>query len=114
MNGTIKNRSNIKSAAMLSIAAGLVAICAYNFQDKAQDELTAACVCDANASYDKSLPASHPKNRCAEKTELSWKTWLVGNNNSNQFHFVDLVELLSGHQDRPLEEIPSASPDSQY
>ncbi len=39
--------------------------------------------------------------QCAAQTTLSWQNWLVGRGSSSQFHFVDLLELLYGHRDRP-------------
>ncbi|MBY6187818.1 hypothetical protein KUV89_14445 [Marinobacter hydrocarbonoclasticus] len=38
---------------------------------------------------------------CAAQSGLNWHTWLVGRGGSSQFHFVDLLELLYGHEKRP-------------
>ena len=43
------------------------------------------------------LPASHPVNKCAAKPSqgISWSEWFTGRSSSYQFHFIDLLELLS-------------------
>lgn len=67
-----------------------------------------ACVCNGTASYDASLPASHPKNMCANKRQdVSWLGWLTGHNGTGQFHFVDLFELLYKKHSSSQENIPS-------
>jgi hypothetical protein len=69
-----------------------------------------ACVCDSSTSYNTSLPSSHPSNRCAEQSnDVSWGNWITGNSRSSQFHFIDLLELIHGHKDKPLNEIPTSS-----
>jgi hypothetical protein len=52
------------------------------------------------------FPVSHPVNRCAsEKPEndISWITWFSGRSPSFQFHYLDLLELLSRTTDEPTE-----------
>ncbi|MBY5923219.1 hypothetical protein [Ferrimonas balearica] len=39
--------------------------------------------------------------QCAAQSSLTWQKWLVGRSGSSQFHFVDLLELLYGHDERP-------------
>ncbi|MBW3140353.1 hypothetical protein [Ferrimonas balearica] len=39
--------------------------------------------------------------QCAAQSPLNWHNWLVGRSGSSQFHFVDLLELLYGHEKRP-------------
>ncbi|USD37896.1 MULTISPECIES: hypothetical protein [Ferrimonas] len=38
----------------------------------------------------------HCDNQCAHASieSLKWRTWLAGSSGSNQFHYVDLLELL--------------------
>lgn len=50
---------------------------------------------------DTSLPVSHPANRCAlEKSAgVSWSSWLSGKTHGYQFHYLDLLELLSRRSD---------------
>jgi hypothetical protein len=68
----------------------------------AKNNLTSlACGCSYAIELDISLPLSHPKNRCAEgngntsNKDVSWFTWLSGKAKSHQFHYLDLLELLS-------------------
>jgi hypothetical protein len=50
-----------------------------------------------NAGFNKELPVSHPVNRCAttQSQGVSWSEWFTGRSSSYQFHFIDLLELLS-------------------
>ena len=53
-------------------------------------------------SFDVSLSAKHPLNRCAtDKPEnsVSWTKWFSGRSSSYQFHYLDLLELLSKTSD---------------
>lgn len=69
----------------------------------AKNSLTSlACGCSYATKLDVSLPVSHPKNRCAEDNparDINWFTWLSGKTRSNQFHYLDLLELLSRHSE---------------
>lgn len=64
------------------------------------------CNCDAGVELDNSLPLSHPANRCAsgQKSAVSWLSWLKGGSQSVQFHFLDLLELLSRQVDPSSEQ----------
>lgn len=59
------------------------------------------CSCEANISFDHTLPLSHPINRCAstQSEAVSWSSWFSGRSSSYQFHFIDLLELLSRTSD---------------
>lgn len=50
-----------------------------------------------NVVLDHELPVSHPVNRCAayHSEGVSWSSWFSGRSSSYQFHFIDLLELLS-------------------
>lgn len=47
--------------------------------------------------FNAELPMSHPINRCAseQKNDVSWTSWFSGRSPSYQFHYLDLLELLS-------------------
>ena len=78
--------------------------------DDSDPENSQACVCNDNISYNSNLPSSHPNNRCASQAnDVSWRNWITGNSRSSQFHFIDLLELLHGHKDKPLNDIPPSS-----
>ena len=88
---------------LLATATPALLFLAVSVSDSSvSSEALQACVCDTNNGYDSSLPASHPKNRCAtERQDVSWLGWLTGKNGTSQFHFVDLFELLyKKHDDR--------------
>ncbi|WP_407695623.1 hypothetical protein [Shewanella psychropiezotolerans] len=103
-----KLTASIKSASVLAVTACAIAITAMSVQSLSASESASACVCSSStSSYNSSLPASHPNNRCARQTEdLSWTTWFAGKSRSNQLHFVDLLELLYGHSESPLDDVP--------
>ncbi|WP_076412410.1 hypothetical protein [Shewanella sp. UCD-KL12] len=106
-----KLTASIKSACFLAASACVLAVTALSVQNLSSTESASACVCSsANSTYNSSLPASHPNNRCARQNEdLSWSNWFTGKSQSNQLHFVDLLELLYGHNDSPLDEVTPAN-----
>ncbi|MCL1078597.1 hypothetical protein D5R81_11780 [Parashewanella spongiae] len=64
---------------------------------------TAACMCESGIAYNAMLPANHPTNRCANQTkQLNWGAWFAGQG-SNQFHFLDLVELLNRSKNQHID-----------
>jgi hypothetical protein len=94
---------------LLALAVFGLTIIATQYGLTAQTSLAAnnACQCSESASYNALLPSSHPNNRCAtENTDVSWKNWLTGKSRSNQFHFLDLLELLHGHKNTTSDDIP--------
>lgn len=103
-----------KSAIMLAFTAVVVASLAFDVEQLTANNDSSACACNSETRYNNSLPSSHPNNRCAEQAQaLSWTSWLTGMNRSSQFHFVDLLELLHGHQDKPVDDMkPSHSKQS--
>ncbi|MGX9461095.1 hypothetical protein ACWXWU_07590 [Shewanella sp. A14] len=73
-----------------------------------------ACVCNSTNNYNANLPSSHPSNRCAEQAnDVSWGNWVTGNSRSSQFHFIDLIELIHGHKEKPLNGMPTSSSPNQ-
>lgn len=41
-------------------------------------------------------------------SELSWGQWITGNSQSGQFHFLDLLELISRYtSDKHIQQYPS-------
>jgi len=50
-----------------------------------------------NVVLEHELPISHPVNRCVANQShgVSWSEWFTGRSSSYQFHFIDLLELLS-------------------
>lgn len=53
-------------------------------------------------TFDANLPVNHPLNRCAidkKENSVSWTKWFSGRSSSYQFHYLDLLELLSQSSD---------------
>jgi hypothetical protein len=78
--------------------AGLATIAILSFFQASSDDRSAFCGDLDNVVLDHELPVSHPANRCAtvEQAEgVSWSEWFTGRSSSYQFHFIDLLELLS-------------------
>lgn len=92
---------NWKSKSLFSVLSAplaIVALVAYlSVQNNFSSELNAFCADMGNVAMDKNLPASHPKNKCASQPQhgVSWSSWFTGRSSSYQFHFIDLLELLS-------------------
>lgn len=100
---------NRKSKSLLTLASAmLVAMATYA---KVPDEGLAFCSCHEGSVYNDELPMSHPINRCAaEQTSvISWSSWFAGNSRSSQFHYLDLLELLSRtHSDNAQNKTPTS------
>lgn len=105
MKGLIQNTAIFKSAAILALATSAIGAVALS-SSPMENASTTACACDSTTSqYNPSLPASHPSNRCANQSnDLSWKSWLTGKSQTNQLHFIDLFELLYGHESAPISK----------
>ena len=94
--------------------SSLVVFISLSFSTTGETASTQACACEANVNYNSSLPSSHPNNRCAvQGHDVSWKNWITGNSRSSQFHFIDLIELLYGHKDKPITDIPTSKKPEQ-
>jgi hypothetical protein len=100
---------------VLAFTAVVVATLTLSIDQLTANTDTAACACNSDTRYNSALPSSHPNNRCADQTQtLSWKTWLTGKNRSSQFHFVDLLELLHGHQNKPVDDLKPTTSQLPY
>lgn len=80
---------------MLLLSTALVAM--LSIAGDIEDESLQFCSCSANVTLDASLPMSHPVNRCAtqQSTGVSWVSWFTGSSATKQFHYLDLLELLT-------------------
>ncbi|MDN4503950.1 hypothetical protein QX776_16175 [Alteromonadaceae bacterium BrNp21-10] len=101
-------RQKIRFSVILSSALVVASLSAFTLQAR---EGLATCACANNVKIDKSLPMSHPTNRCANQqtSEVSWSSWILGNGHNGQFHFLDLLELLSRHTDETISHKQSRS-----
>jgi hypothetical protein len=77
--------------------AGLVTVAMLNLSQVVSDDRNVFCGNIDNAMLDHELPVSHPVNKCAgaQSKGVSWSQWFTGRSSSYQFHFIDLLELLS-------------------
>ncbi|QSX34041.1 hypothetical protein JYB87_01955 [Shewanella avicenniae] len=97
---------NMKTVAVTITAAGVVVSAAFSVQQWVIDDQSLVGNCTTRNEYNTALPANHPSNRCANpQQELSWRSWLSGKSRSGQFHFIDFMELLSGHQRKPIDDV---------
>ncbi|QIR15832.1 hypothetical protein [Shewanella aestuarii] len=104
----------MKSVSVLLATTSLLMISSFALPTSTHSNATQACVCKSDTTYNTSLPSNHPTNRCAtQQHDVSWKNWITGNSRSGQFHFIDLIELLYGHKDKPLSDIPTPSKPEQ-
>lgn len=91
MNRTFK----FKTAIVAGIAA--TAFVHFNMSLKASEDYL--CGCETSMQVNTALPLSHPSNVCAAKANkresVSWASWIAGKSASYQFHYLDLLELLS-------------------
>ena len=76
---------------------GLAAVAMLSFSQVSLDNQNVFCGNLEQAVIDHELPVSHPANRCATEFSqgVSWSEWFTGRSSSYQFHFIDLLELLS-------------------
>lgn len=91
----IKDMISIRNQKMLLLSSALVAI--MSFASDLEDEGLQFCSCSANIEMDTTLPLSHPVNRCARQQSagVSWVSWFTGSSATKQFHYLDLLELLT-------------------
>lgn len=80
---------------MLLLSTALVTM--LSFASDLEDEGLQFCSCSATVTLNASLPMSHPVNRCAtqQSTGVSWVSWFTGSSATKQFHYLDLLELLT-------------------
>ncbi|MCF2947626.1 hypothetical protein L0668_05860 [Paraglaciecola aquimarina] len=91
---------NRKSKSFLSLTGvAFAAVLSFSYASPEQGRLF--CQCEENIAFDHNLPLSHPVNRCAstQSDAVSWGAWISGKSSSYQFHFINLLELLSRTKD---------------
>ncbi|WP_297822687.1 hypothetical protein [uncultured Paraglaciecola sp.] len=92
---------NRKSKSLLTLCgmtlSGIAAVAMLSFSQVSLDSKSMFCGDLDNVVLDQQLPVSHPVNRCATEQSqgVSWSQWFSGRSSSYQFHFIDLLELLS-------------------
>ena len=92
---------NMKSKSLFTLArvslSGLAAVAILSVSQVSSGNSSVFCGNLENVVLDQELPVSHPMNRCAKEQSqgVSWSEWFSGRSSSYQFHFIDLLELLS-------------------
>ncbi|MFT4807160.1 MAG: hypothetical protein ACI9LX_000477 [Paraglaciecola sp.] len=92
---------NRKSKSLFTLTGvtltGLATVAVLSFSQGALHDENAFCGNLESVVFDQNLPVSHPVNRCADHQSqgVSWSEWFTGRSSSYQFHFIDLLELLS-------------------
>jgi hypothetical protein len=95
------NIMNRKSKSLFTLTGmtltGIATVAILSFSQVSLDSRNAFCGNLENVVLDQELPISHPANRCASEPSqgVSWSQWFSGRSSSYQFHFIDLLELLS-------------------
>ena len=76
---------------------GLAAVAILNVIQVSSDDKNVFCGNLEDVVFDHELPISHPVNKCVvhQSEGISWSEWFTGRSSSYQFHFIDLLELLS-------------------
>jgi hypothetical protein len=92
---------NRKSKSLFSLTrvglSGLATVAILSVSQVSSGNSNVFCGIVENVVLDQQLPVSHPINRCAAEQSqgVSWSAWFSGRSSSYQFHFIDLLELLS-------------------
>jgi len=92
---------NRKSKSLFTLTGvtltGLATVALLSFSQGALHDENVFCGNLESVVFDQNLPVSHPVNRCADHQSqgVSWSAWFSGRSSSYQFHFIDLLELLS-------------------
>ena len=93
------------------VLTGLAAIAIFSFLQASSNDKNVLCGNVETLVIDHELPVSHPANKCAainQSQGVSWSEWFTGRSSSYQFHFIDLLELLS----RPGNSAPKNPTDT--
>lgn len=93
IHGVLMNR---KSKARLS-TVGAISFVVLMTAQMSFVKGDSVCANFDEVDFNTNLPMSHPLNRCAseQKNDVSWTSWFSGRSPSYQFHYLDLLELLS-------------------
>jgi hypothetical protein len=95
------NTMNRKSKSLFTLTGvtltSLATVAILSLSQVSSGNRSAFCGNSKNIILDQELPVSHPVNRCAgvQSQGVSWSQWFTGRSSSYQFHFIDLLELLS-------------------
>jgi hypothetical protein len=93
----------IRKSKKLFLLSGSIMAVMLAYVQFPRDQGSVFCSCSQGVAFATELPMSHPINRCASAgvAQVSWMSWVSGRSNSYQFHFLDLLELLSRNTEAP-------------
>ena len=89
---------NRKSKSLFTLTgAGFATIAILSISLDSLDDRNVFCGNLEHVVFNHELPVSHPFNKCAanQSQGVSWSEWFTGRSSSYQFHFINLLELLS-------------------
>ncbi|MEM5507902.1 hypothetical protein WNY98_03370 [Pseudoalteromonas sp. AS71] len=87
------------------IASALLLIGAFSFGSSSEQELSSV----GNCHNTQVVSVQNTLTTCIKvEEESSWFSWLAGDSRSAQFHYLDLLELLSSSEDS--KNTPSLKP----
>ncbi|MBB1279962.1 hypothetical protein [Pseudoalteromonas sp. SR41-1] len=87
------------------IASALLLIGAFSFGSSSEQELSSV----SNCHNTQVVSAQNTLTACIKaEEESSWFSWLTGDSRSAQFHYLDLLELLTSSEDS--KNSPSLKP----
>jgi len=87
------------------IASALLLIGAFSFGSSSEQELSSV----GNCHNTQMVSAKNTLTTCIKvEEESSWFSWLTGDSRSAQFHYLDLLELLTSSDDS--KNTPSLKP----
>ncbi|GIU49290.1 hypothetical protein [Shewanella sp. KT0246] len=114
MNTYQTGKVTLKPILSIFSASTLMFVAYFAASDNREQLFAENCACSDSATYNSSLPSSHPNNRCATQSDdVSWGSWVTGNSRSSQFHFLDLLELLHGSEkSKPISDMPTNNPNA--
>jgi len=80
------------------LIATVLTICYLSFFSKTNDVVIASEQCQGNTIH--TVTHSTSCHMPMHKTNSSWFSWLAGDSRSAQFHYLDLLELLSSSDEQ--------------
>ena len=94
-----------KHMMVAGIAAGAIVFGAYSIQGTSDSTLSSSCTCQESNALQ-----YQPNDKCAnQQVQQSWFAWLTGDSRSAQFHYLDLLELLSRDDSKNTRQFSSNS-----
>ena len=92
-----------KQMMVAGVVACAVVFGAYSVQSNPDSTLSASCTCPEGNTFQ-----TQALDKCADQqAKQSWFAWLTGDSRSAQFHYLDLLELLSRDDSKNTRQFSS-------